>query len=361
MPDPNISGTYRVLKRFLATALTAVLAVSLIASPTRAAERVTDSAANVDDVTVVDSVRDYYHGFEDSSKTCFINASRSVSFVVTIPKLITLDGTTKSADYSVTVAGDISGSDTVVVKPDSTFVLYEDGDKAPVNAAVNQPKTAWNFAETMINVNGSSEIEPGNRNYIGTTTTGTVSAPITAGKWSGHFNFIISLNLEETEGPEIGKTMITEGYPGLYNAEGVMTMTWDMIKVAYADEFNDNSVAEPSGVAFPGLTGSLVIGEDITGIDYFGFSGSELTNIYLPESVSYVYDAAFSECSNLGMVKLPSGLSHAGSGLFAYDKLETLIVEYDGVTYSSENFDDLIPAFEAHGIDVSEMECGLFD
>lgn len=336
-----------MFKKILAAALAGILIVGAV--PAYADD---NSAAAVESKSMLTMNADD----ENATEACEVGVKRGVEYTVTIPKHIVLDGSNGTGSYVVNVKGDIAGDHIVSVIPDSSFVMNERGGKASKTAVVSQEKTEWNYADVMVkNAEGTE--------FVGTDAEGTVYAPISAGEWKGVFTFTIGLNLDlgGISGPVVGVTNISEGYPGAYGLDGIMTMTWDMVKEAYAEEFYDNSIAEPSDTAFAGLTGSLVVGEDITVIDYFGFSGSELTNIILPESVAYVYDAAFSECLNLGKVKLPSGLSYAGSGLFAYDNPETLIVEYDGVTYSSENFDDLIPAFEAHGIDVSGMECGLFE
>lgn len=100
------------------------------------------------------------------------------SFIVTIPKLITLDNS-KTSEYEVTVTGDISSNEQVKVVPESTFKMKDQStinQKEDVDAAVQQDKIAWNFNE--FETLGKGNIE---------------ALKLTAGNWKGSFWFNISL------------------------------------------------------------------------------------------------------------------------------------------------------------------------
>ena len=60
---------------------------------------------------------------EAGTSTTNVYAELGKEFLVTIPKSLTLSGTTKKGAYTVEVEGDIAGTDKVKVVPDETFAL----------------------------------------------------------------------------------------------------------------------------------------------------------------------------------------------------------------------------------------------
>lgn len=106
------------------------------------------------------------------------------TFTVTIPKEIELQASgnavdTYVSDYEVTVTGNISANQVVTVIPNSTFVLTQTG-KSDLNATIVQQETnaAWNEINTQ----------------SGKKMQGSIEVPnVTAGNWTGSFNFNISL------------------------------------------------------------------------------------------------------------------------------------------------------------------------
>lgn len=107
-----------------------------------------------------------------------VTAVVAPEFTITIPKEIVMDGSTKEADYTVNVVGDIAGDQTITVTPDASFELNEDGGKDPVTCTVTQADTGFNSDE--IAADG------------GKTVDGNLSAQdLTAGNWSGKYNFTI--------------------------------------------------------------------------------------------------------------------------------------------------------------------------
>ncbi len=156
------------LKRILSLALIATMLLSMTITPAFAASTTPNSTENVETETYTDHV--------DGSEAVEVTATVASTYSVTIPKTITMSGANKSADYTVSVSGDIADNETVKVAPDASFLMNTaKGDKAAVTATITQDKTEWKF------------------NEFATQASGNVSAPLTAGQWSGSFNFDIAL------------------------------------------------------------------------------------------------------------------------------------------------------------------------
>ena len=139
------------------------------------------------------------HEHNDTLQTEVIYNQES-SFSVTIPKLVALEGD-KTSYYTVTVEGDISSDEKVVVVPEEYFFMKDISSdvfpKDDVEALVYQDKQAWTFNE--FDVEGTGYIE---------------AEGLTAGNWEGSFWFNIelkklnplslSINGLETESATIG-------------------------------------------------------------------------------------------------------------------------------------------------------------
>ena len=126
-------------------------------------------------------------GFEEGEKQ---NANTTVyaeigsEFTIIIPKHIVIDAETKTGAYTVGVTGDIAGNETVKIIPEESFAMTQSG-KSDITASVSQDKTEWVFSEMLEN------------NVIG---NGSISVEdLTAGSWSGNFNFSIALEGAESE------------------------------------------------------------------------------------------------------------------------------------------------------------------
>lgn len=126
---------------------------------------------------------------QDSGKTCQteVTAEKTSSFVITIPKTITLDAKSKSADYTITATGDIAGDKAISVVPEASFAMSSTG-KEDVTASVTQTKTA--FRDTKY-TNALSDAEV----KFGEDVSGSIAASaLTAGDWKGVLQFTISIN-----------------------------------------------------------------------------------------------------------------------------------------------------------------------
>lgn len=101
------------------------------------------------------------------------------SFEIKLPKTLNLSKVTKSADYTITMTGDISGDRKVSVVPDESF-FFSQINKDDVLATVEQEKQFFSGKELVASSKHQS------------FAYGTVSAPdLTGGCWEGSFNFTI--------------------------------------------------------------------------------------------------------------------------------------------------------------------------
>lgn len=165
------------LKSLLAT----TLSLAMILGST-----MTANAATLEDDTPIVTIT------SDGTQSTNVVANITSHFTVTIPKQITLDGKNKSADYTISVNGELANNETVSVVPDSTF-LMSSVNKADQTATVTQNKQEWTCEETGIN------------------GTGTIRAEnLTAGHWNGTFNFSIGLHQTDVETCEHEWVEVTE-------------------------------------------------------------------------------------------------------------------------------------------------------
>ncbi len=134
------------------------------------------------------------------SATVEYNGAAEQNFTVTIPKKIVL-GTDKTAEYNVTVKGDVATGSTVNVAPHddvndvagTNFVMSVASGKTgdPVNVNVTQADTNWDYAAiTAVDASDSSIV-------TGTAKSGNIAGPdLTKGIWSGTLTFDITFNDE---------------------------------------------------------------------------------------------------------------------------------------------------------------------
>lgn len=174
-----------------------------------------------------------YQNTEDES---FVNVSDVFAelasvYKITIPKTIVLNGKEKKASYFIKVEGDIAGYEEITVIPDENFSLNSTG-KNMQTAIISQDKTTWKVSSFDINANGQ------------------IKAPnITAGKWTGTFNFNINFknNDEKVAGdlvlpenilPEEYKTLLqeTQNIPGFYDKDNNLIKSWSEIESEVKNE-----------------------------------------------------------------------------------------------------------------------------
>ena len=117
---------------------------------------------------------------ETTTAKCEVYYELGSTYTVSIPKKITLEND-KTAVYTVTVSGDIASNKVVRVVPDTTFIMEDISSstnaKSDVTATITQSYKEWTWSEVEKNAQ----------------KLGKVSAPgLSAGKWTGTFNFNIS-------------------------------------------------------------------------------------------------------------------------------------------------------------------------
>jgi hypothetical protein len=166
-----------------------------------AATTYSNSTANV--TNVKNAITTDKDSTSDDTKVT-VTASQASTFSVTIPKSIVLAGAsggTNSATYDITVKGNIASDEVVKVVPASSFNMKDDKKgKADIEATVSQ--TTQNFVDAA--TKKATYREDASYSTIGTNNNkienaGTVTVTgLSAGSWTGNFNFTISLNAIET-------------------------------------------------------------------------------------------------------------------------------------------------------------------
>ena len=102
-------------------------------------------------------------------------ASKHSSYKVMIPKLIVLNRNIETTKYIVSVSGDLSGTECIVVMPKKSLILNcHSVENIKANASVQQDKTQWTYRD------------------FDKDATGIVSATnLMNGVWSGQLYFEI--------------------------------------------------------------------------------------------------------------------------------------------------------------------------
>lgn len=156
----------------------------------------------------------------DSSATVYINNTQSSSFLVVVPKVITL-GSDKSSSYTVEVDGDIDSLEKVKVIPDESVTMKDNfGHKADVIGIISQDKKEWLCDEMLINGNGN------------------VFAPdLSVGEWSGVFNFNIQIDVREAV--TLSEQFLDIGTNGMHQVNAYMGKE-DVTDLLKWDSNNEN-------------------------------------------------------------------------------------------------------------------------
>ena len=115
------------------------------------------------------------------SKTTSVNVSVEIpeTFTVTVPKAITLDSTGNySNDGGILVTGNLAGNRQVTLTVPTTVSLSSTGKDA-VDGNITAAKKNFTFSELANNATVKSNL--------------SITAPITAGTWTGSFEVTVSL------------------------------------------------------------------------------------------------------------------------------------------------------------------------
>ena len=327
----------------LAKVLTGTLATAMLVSGTVPAYAATGTSGATSTLSVETGEA------VEGTNAVNVYAKIGSSYTVTIPKTITLDGSTKTGSYTVSVAGDIAGDETVNVVPDASFKMSQT-DKADVTASITQDKTAWKVAE------------------FGTAGNGSISASgLTAGAWNGTFNFNVGLEKAEAYGEDVTLTSDNLSTYGIAKTGDVVIPS----TVTDSDGVK-HKVTSIGDLAFNGCKGltTVTIPESVTSIGSQAFNDCNLSSIIvdsnnpiydsrndcnaiietstntliqgckntiIPNSVTSIGDFAFNSCSGLTSVTIPDSVTSIGRRAFRSCTGLTSITIPDNVTYIGDS------------------------
>lgn len=237
-----------------------------------------------------------------------VYADIDTEYTVTLPKVAKLDKATKDSDYTVKVQGDIAGTDSVIVEPETSFAMHTDG-KDDVTATVSQTKTKFEASE----ITGD-----------GATEAGKIAAPgLTAGSWNGSFNFNVQLRKAA----------------GLYKADGTL-ITWQKllddgtIKVQGGEL--TSGCAGSTNTSASALTGTLVIDDSVTSLGENALASCEnLTGIVIPDSVTTMKNGALMRTGITELTIPASVTTLENNAAVLMQKLTTLTVNCSGETFDT--------------------------
>ena len=244
---------------------------------------------------------------EAGTQNSVVKYDQASAFTVTIPKSIALSSS-KSAEYTVKVQGDVIGNEIITVTPDESVILSDSNGKDPVTGDITQEKTE--FSSTEVNA----------RSGGGTATGSILANNLTSGDWSGNFKFVIRTN-------QIGNgTAITSENLATY---GIKTVGDVVIPEYVTDDDNTRHA--------------------VTGIGDYAFRDcNEMTSVTIADSVTEIGTGAFVNCSKLSRAAVPNSVRSIGNS--AFDGCTSLSsISYNGNEYDLSN---IVPAFVENGVSV---------
>ena len=244
---------------------------------------------------------------EAGTQNSVVKYDQASAFTVTIPKSIALSSS-KSAEYTVKVQGDVIGNEIITVTPDESVILSDSNGKDPVTGDITQEKTE--FSSTEVNA----------RSGGGTATGSILANNLTSGDWSGNFKFVIRTN-------QIGNgTAITSENLATY---GIKTVG-DVVIPEYVTD-DDNTRHAVTGIG-----------------DYAFLDCNEMTSVTIADSVTEIGTGAFVNCSKLSRAAVPNSVRSIGNS--AFDGCISLSsISYNGNEYDLSNIE---PAFVENGVSV---------
>ena len=244
---------------------------------------------------------------ETGTQNSVVKYDQASAFTVTIPKSIALSSS-KSAEYTVRVQGDVIGNEIITVTPDTSVILSDSNGKDSVTGDISQEKTE--FSSTEVNA----------RSGGGTATGSILANNLTSGDWSGNFEFVIGTN-------QIGNGIaITSENLATY---GIKT-TGDVVIPEYVTD-DDNTRHAVTSIS-----------------DYAFRDCNEMTSVAIADSVTEIGTGAFVNCSKLSRAAVPNSVKSIGNSAFdGCIKLSS--ISYNGNEYDLSNIE---PAFVENGVSV---------
>lgn len=237
-----------------------------------------------------------------------VYADIDTEYTVTLPKVAKLDKATKDSDYTVKVQGDIAGTDSIIVEPETSFAMHTNG-KDDITATVSQTKTKFEASE----ITGD-----------GATEAGKIAAPgLTAGSWNGSFNFNVQLQ----------KTA------GLYKTDGSI-VTWQKLLDDGTLKVQDGELTSgytgSTNTSASALTGTLAIDDSVTSLGENALANCEnLTGIVIPDSVTTMKNGALMQ-TGITELTIPASVTTLESNAITLmQNLITLTVNCSGETFDA--------------------------
>jgi len=133
---------------------------------------------------------------ELGDNSCKVVVSQGSSFIVSIPKDVSLNGKKgekNEGTYTVSVKGNLDATEIIRVIPDVSFKLKDNsGKKSDITANISQSVQSFQIGD----VASTNKVTVTEENIkTGVSTTGVISTDeLTAGNWTGFFNIKIRVD-----------------------------------------------------------------------------------------------------------------------------------------------------------------------
>ena len=276
-----------------------------------------------------------------------VKASIKSSYEITLPKTMAVNNGDNA--YNVNVKGDIGGTEQISVVPDATISLYS-VNKDAVTGNITQDKQTWNYTDVSKKTNDV---------LTGTDVAGNINiSGLTAGHWTGTFNFNIS---SETYGEDVMLTADNLSTYGIENKgdivipayvtdeQGIKHKVIEIGNDTFRDCTNLTKVKIEKGIkvinksAFEGCTKleNIIIPDTIEKIEQFAFhntpwlnskkeennfviingilikNGNDIPeNIVIPETVNNMTAFCLQNCKDIKHITIPNTVTQIGKGAF---------------------------------------------
>ena len=309
-----------------------------------------------------DVVVDGYTGttMDDTTSETEVYATVLPMFMTRIPKVLVLSAAGE-CEFAVSVKGDISGAQTVLIKPEAEqFDMVEVdpltgnpiGKKDNVPATISVDDIDWTYATDFKTVDSATYVDH----------TGSILADgLTAGSWRGTFNFLIGLDVlgngsipapDAPEGDETTNYTVEE-----IEADETLIMLGATRPEYVVADFNDDFtevIITKNGEDSDGVMAALVdfdtedflspmvahmdtlekatVAEGVTNVGVGAFIMCEnLNDVTLPNSLTSIDMLSFAMCSNLTSIEIPESVEVIADGAFMQTGLEEVVIP-DNVT-----------------------------
>lgn len=173
---------HKIVSVLLALSLIATLAIPVFAA---------DLANSTEDITYDLAVDGSTATSETKTAEATVTAEQASTYSVKIPKTISMNGTNGNGGCNISVKGNISGNQTIKVAPVDAIDTTENVDfyLSEVSSAANKKSNVIATVNTNKTTFVHSDISVANW----TDFAVTLSAPLSAGSWTGTLTFNIAL------------------------------------------------------------------------------------------------------------------------------------------------------------------------